>query len=270
MAAWHHVHAYPTVNLLRAGTAAAIELNRPDSLNAWNEQLGVDLRAAVERVASDDDVRAVLLRGAGRAFSSGADLREVLNPSAEQRPEVYRILTERYNPIIAGVRRMPKPVVAAVHGPAVGIGCSLALAADLIIAAEAAYFLLAFVNIGLVPDGGACALMAARVGGARAAEMAMLGERVPAALALQWGLINKVVSDAVFAAESDALVERLAQGPTRSYAGTKRQLNSLLYPGLDDHLELEARLQSEVSATNDFAEGVAAFLEKRPAGFQGT
>jgi 2-(1,2-epoxy-1,2-dihydrophenyl)acetyl-CoA isomerase len=165
---------------------------------------------------------------------------------------------------------MPKPVVAAVHGPAVGIGCSLALAADLIIAAEAAYFLLAFVNIGLAPDGGACALMAARVGGARAAEMAMLGERVPAALALQWGLINKVISDAEFTAQSDALVERLAQGPSRSYASTKRQLNSLLYPGLDDHLELEARLQSEVSATNDFAEGVAAFLEKRPAGFQGT
>ena len=180
MASWHLTHAYATVNLLRAGAAAVIELNRPESLNAWNDQLGVDLRAAIQRVASDEDVRAVLLRGTGRGFSSGADLREALNPTAEQRPEVYRILTEWYNPIIVGVRRMPKPVVAGVHGAAVGIGCSLALASDFIIAAESAYFLLAFVNIGLAPDGGACALLAARVGAARAAEMAMLGERVPA------------------------------------------------------------------------------------------
>lgn len=270
MVAWQLLHAYPTVNLLHAGAAAAIELNRPESLNAWNEQLGVDLRAAVERVAGEEDIRAVLIRGAGRAFSSGADLREVLNPATAQRPEVYRILTERYNPIIAGVRRMPKPVVAAVHGPAVGIGCSLALACDLIIAAEAAYFLLAFVNIGLAPDGGACAFLAARVGGARAAELAMLGERLPAAMALQWGLINKVVSDAECTAESEALVDRLAQGPTRSYASAKRQLNSWLYSGLDDLLELEARLQREVAATNDFADGVTAYLKKRQARFQGS
>src|SRR4051794_41089234 len=178
MVAWQLVYAYATVNLLWAGAAAAIELNRPESLNAWNDQLGVDLRAAIERVASDEEIRAVLLRGTGRAFSSGADLRELLNPTTEQRPEVYRVLTEWYNPIIVGVRRMPKPVVAAVHGPAVGIGCSLALASDFITATETAYFLLAFVNIGLAPDGGACPFLAARVGAARAAEMAMLGERV--------------------------------------------------------------------------------------------
>jgi 2-(1,2-epoxy-1,2-dihydrophenyl)acetyl-CoA isomerase len=269
MAAWQLAHAYPTVNLLRAGSVAVIELNRPESLNAWNRQLGVDLRAAVERVAGDEDVRAVMLRGAGRAFSSGADLREVLNTTGQRRPDVYRILTELYNPIITGVRRMPKPVVAAVHGPAVGIGCSLALACDLIVAAESAYFMLAFVNIGLAPDGGASAFVAARAGAARAAEMAMLGDRVPAAQALQWGLINEMVSGAEFTAESDTLVERLAQGPTRSYAGTKRQLNRWLYDGLDDQLELEARLQREVAATDDFAEGVAAYLGRRQAHYQG-
>jgi 2-(1,2-epoxy-1,2-dihydrophenyl)acetyl-CoA isomerase len=269
MAAWQLAHAYPTVNLLRAGAGAVIELNRPESLNAWNRQLGVDLRAAVERVAGDEDVRAVMLRGAGRAFSSGADLREVLTTTGQGQPDVYRILTELYNPIITGVRRMPKPVVAAVHGPAVGIGCSLALACDLIVAAESAYFMLAFVNIGLAPDGGASAFVAARAGAARAAEMAMLGDRVPAARALQWGLINEVVSGDGFTAESDALVDRLAQGPTRSYAGTKRQLNRWLYDGLDDQLELEARLQREVAATDDFAEGVAAYLDRRQAHYQG-
>ena len=269
MAAWQLAHAYPTVNVLRAGAGAAIELNRPEALNAWNHQLGVDLRAAVDRVAGDKDVRAVLLRGAGRAFSSGADLRDVLNAADPRRPDVYRILTELYNPIITGIRRMPKPVVAAVHGPAVGIGCSLALACDLIVAAESAYFMLAFVNIGLAPDGGASTFVAARAGAARAAEMAMLGERVPAVLALQWGLINRVVSDGEFTAESGGLVERLAQGPTRSYVGTKRQLNRWLYAGLDDQLELEPRLQHEVAATDDFAEGVAAFLGKRRPRYQG-
>ena len=229
----------------------------------------MDLRAAVDHVAGDEDVRAVLLRGVGRAFSSGADLRAVLDPADQRRPDVYRILTELYNPIITGIRRMAKPVVAAVHGPAVGIGCSLALACDFVVATESAYFMLAFVNIGLTPDGGASAFVAARAGAARAAEMAMLGDRVPAAQALQWGLINEVVSDAEFTAESDALVERLAQGPTCSYAGTKRQLNRWLYAGLDDQLELEARLQREVAATDDFAEGVAAFLDKRQPRYQG-
>lgn len=270
MAAWQLLRAYPTVNLLRAGAGAVIELNRPASLNAWDRQLGVDLRETIERVANDEEVRAVLLRGAGRAFSSGADLREVLDPTTEERPDVHRALTEWYNPIITGVRRMPKPVVAAVHGPAVGIGCALALACDLIVAAESAYFLLAFANIGLAPDGGSLAFIATRAGAARAAEMAMLGERVPAALALQWGLINKVVSDAEFTAESDALVERLAQGPTRSYVAIKRQLNSWVYQGLDGQLELEAHLQGELAATDDFVEGVGAYLQKRQARYQGT
>jgi 2-(1,2-epoxy-1,2-dihydrophenyl)acetyl-CoA isomerase len=269
MAIWQLMHSYSTVNLLRAGAGAVIELNRPESLNAWNRQFAGDLRAAVERVAGDEDIRAVMLRGAGRAFSSGADLREVLDPAADRRSDVYGVLTDWYSPIIVSVRRMPKPVVAAVHGPAVGIGCSLALACDLVVAAESAYFQLAFVNIGLAPDGGALAFVAERVGAARAAEMAMLGDRIPAALALRWGLINTVVSDAEFSATSDALVERLAHGPTRSYANTKSQLNSWLYPGLGDQLRLEAALQAELATTDDFAEGVAAFLQKRPAHYHG-
>ena len=164
---------------------------------------------------------------------------------------------------------MPKPVVAAVNGPAVGIGLSLALAADLIVAAESAYFLLAFVNIGLVPDGGSSLFVPARIGFARATEMAMLGERIAAPQALEWGLINRVVPDDAFAAEVGALRDRLAAGPTHSYAGTKRQLNHWLYARMDEQLELEADIQQEMAASPDFAEGVDGLPREAPAGVRG-
>lgn len=263
------LHAYSTVNLSVRNGAARIELNRPETMNAWDRQLGIDLLAAVQRVAEDPQVRAVLIRGAGRGFSSGADLRAGFDATPEGQPDVRTVLRERYHPIITQIRRMPKPVIAAVNGPAVGIGCSLALACDLILAAESAYFLLAFVNIGLVPDGGSSAFLPARIGQARATELAMLGERLPAARALQWGLVNRVVPDAELEAAADELLGRLATGPTRSYAGTKRQLNAWLYPGLDEQLELEAEIQQEQAASADFAEGVSAFAAKRPPRFQG-
>jgi 2-(1,2-epoxy-1,2-dihydrophenyl)acetyl-CoA isomerase len=165
---------------------------------------------------------------------------------------------------------MDKPVVAAVHGPAVGIGLSLALACDLVVAARSAYFMLAFVNIGLVPDGGASAFVASRVGIARAAEMAMLGEPVPAPRALDWGLINAVHADDEFDAAVAALLARLAGGPTASYAGAKRELERWFYADLGGQLEFEAGLQQQMAATDDFLEGVAAFVEKRPARFAGS
>ena len=173
---------YETVNYSVDAGAATIELNRPDNLNAWNYQFGLDLLAAVERARDDEAVRAVLITGAGRGFSSGADLREVReeDAGADGRPDLSKRLRERYHPILIGIREMPKPVVAAVNGPAVGIGCSLALDCDLILAAESSYFLLAFVNIGLIPDGGSTALVPARIGHARAAEMTLLGEKIPA------------------------------------------------------------------------------------------
>jgi 2-(1,2-epoxy-1,2-dihydrophenyl)acetyl-CoA isomerase len=182
---------------------------------------------------------------------------------------VRRVLTERYHPIITTIRTMPKPVVAAVNGPAVGIGLSLALASDLIVAKESAYFLLAFVNIGLVPDGGSSLFVPTRIGFARAMEMAMLGERIPAPRALEWGLVNRVVADDAFAGEVAALRDRLATGPTRSYAGSKRQLNAWLYARMEEQLELEADIQGEMAGSPDFYEGVAAFVEKRPPAFGG-
>jgi 2-(1,2-epoxy-1,2-dihydrophenyl)acetyl-CoA isomerase len=164
---------------------------------------------------------------------------------------------------------MPKPVISAVNGPAAGAGLSLALAADLVVAKESAYFLLAFVNIGLVPDGGGSLFVPARVGFARAAEMAMLGEPVPAGRAAAIGLINASWPDDEFEKNAEALLLRLSNGPTRSYAGTKRELNHWLYARMAEHLALEASIQGDLAKSKDFLEGVTAFLEKRPAHFTG-
>jgi 2-(1,2-epoxy-1,2-dihydrophenyl)acetyl-CoA isomerase len=263
---------HETVVVQRRGPAATILLNRPEPMTAWNNRFGLVRRAADEAAPEDDDVRAVCITGAGRGFSSGADLKEMgerEDRTPDGRPDVRAALTERYHPIITTIRTMPKPVVAAVNGPAVGIGLSLALASDLVIAKESAYFLLAFVNIGLVPDGGSSLFVPTRIGFARAAEMAMLGERIPAPQALDWGLINRVVPDDAFDAEVEQLVDRLAAGPTRSYAGTKRQLNRWLYERMDDQLEFEAAIQQEMAGSDDFVEGVMAFVQKRGAAFRG-
>lgn len=260
-----------TVNVRVADGVATIELNRPQALNAWNAQLGMDLLAALRAAAEDEAARALLITGAGRAFSSGADLKDISggDTTPDGRPDVYKTLTERYHPIMHAIREAPKPVVAAVNGPAVGIGCSLALCCDLILAAESAYFLLAFVNIGLVPDGGSSLFLPTRVGMARASELSMLGERLAAPKALEWGLINRVVADERLHEEAAALAARLAAGPTRSYAGTKRQLNNWLYARMGEQLELEARIQQEMAGSDDFLEGAMAFVQKRPARFSG-
>ena len=260
---------YETVNLYRRGSGAKVELNRPERMNAWSNQFSLDLLAAIRAVTEDPGFRAVLITGAGRAFSSGADLKEAAEQAGGGTVDVYSILTERYHPLITGIRQMPKPVVAAVNGPAAGIGVSLALACDLVVAAESAYFSLAFVNIGLVPDGGSSLLVPSRVGFARAAELALLGERLEARKALDWGLINRVWPDQEFGEQTSKLLGRLASGATRSYAGTKRQLNQWLYQHMDAQLEFEAQIQKEMAASGDFAEGLAAFAGKRPPRFSG-
>jgi 2-(1,2-epoxy-1,2-dihydrophenyl)acetyl-CoA isomerase len=262
---------YETVDVYRAGAGVTIALNRPSRMNAWSNALSADLLDALRDAAADDSVRAVMLTGTGNAFCSGADLREGMAEAvANGGPmDTERTLTRWYHPIVTTIREMPKPVVSAVNGAAVGAGLSLALAADLVVAKESAYFTLAFVNIGLVPDGGSSLFVPARVGFARAAEMALLGDPVSAAKAVEVGLINAAWPDAEFTANAEALLLRLSSGPTRSYAGSKRELNHWLYARMAEHLALEARLQGEAAGTKDFIEGVTAFLEKRKPTFTG-
>jgi 2-(1,2-epoxy-1,2-dihydrophenyl)acetyl-CoA isomerase len=257
-----------TVECRRADGVAWLTLNRPQALNAWTRQLGEELTQALDQVSADPDVRAIVLTGAGRAFSSGADLRAGAE-GADGAPDVGSPLREVYHPLIIKVRTVPKPVIAAVNGPAVGIGCSLALAADLIVASQSAYFLMAFVNIGLGLDGGASHTLSARLGHARAFEIAYLGERIAAETALDWGLINRMVPDAELESSVAALAAKLAAGPPGSYAAIKRTINDRLYAGFAELLELEADVQQQLAGSKDFAEGVLAFLQKRPAKFTG-
>ncbi|HET9075117.1 MAG TPA: enoyl-CoA hydratase-related protein [Solirubrobacteraceae bacterium] len=248
---------------------AAVTLNRPEALNAWNEALGRDLQAALSRAADDDSVRAVLLTGAGRGFCSGADLRGGFPLTPAGKPDLLSRLRDNYNPTILAVRELDKPVVAAIAGGAVGVGASLALACDLIVAARSAYFLLAFANLGLSVDGGASVLLAGRVGFTRAAEMALLADRVGAEQALAWGLVNEVVEDAELPTVARNAAARLGAGPPGAYAAIKALFNTSCFAGLEEALEREALLQQERGESADFAEGVSAFLAKRAARFTG-
>ncbi|MEV6903152.1 enoyl-CoA hydratase [Amycolatopsis sp. NPDC051372] len=246
------------------GAALRIEFDRPDRLNAVTTAMLVRVGDAVEEALADASVRVVVLTGAGRAFCAGADL---AGSDIEADPDTGTI--DAANRLTRLFRDIPKPVVAAVNGPAVGVGCSFALAADLCVARESAYFLLAFANVGLMPDGGSTALVPAAIGRARAARMAMLAERVPAPQALEWGMISHVVPDTDFDAEVARLTQQLAEGPTASFAQTKRALAASSLAQLDGAFELERAGQSSLFATKDFAEGLAAFRAKRRPEFRG-
>jgi 2-(1,2-epoxy-1,2-dihydrophenyl)acetyl-CoA isomerase len=244
-------------------------MDRPDSLNAWTPDSGRELLSVLGEAAADSEVRCVVITGAGRAFSAGADVKVERELLPDGEPDRSSRLREIYNPVILAVREMPKPVIAAVNGPAAGIGCSLALACDFVLAARSAYFMLAFVHLGLIPDGGASYMAALRMGYTRALEMAMLGDRIGAEDAAAYGLINSVHDDDALAGAVDALAARLASGPTIALGNIKRALDAGALAGLRAQLELEPSVQQEHATTADFEEGVAAFREKRPTSFRG-
>lgn len=258
-----------TVELNVEERVAWLTLNRPEALNALTAQVGREFIDAIDEVAASPGVRVVVLTGAGRGFSSGADLKEGFTRPEGGKPDVTTPLRAIFHPLILRLRTLEKPVIAAVNGGAVGIGCSLALAADIVIAEESAYFLMAFANIGLGLDGGASALLVGRVGHARASEMAMLAERVDADTALKWGLVNRVAPDGELLTVAGELAARFAAGPPGSYASIKRTLNAAAYTQLAQVLDLEATLQQERAESADFMEGVLAFVQKRPAEFTG-
>ena len=253
----------------RRDSVARIELSRPQTLNAWTPAMGAELLDAVRAAAGDDEVRAVLVTGAGRAFCSGADLtvpRE-LTPGGE--PDLHTPLERIYNPVLLELSRMPKPTVAAVQGAAAGLGFSLALACDFVLAAESAFFTMAFVHRGLSPDGGALAQLVARIGRTRATQLAMLGERLPAARALEWGIVNELHPAEELHAAAHALAARLAAGPTVALASIKQALELAAAVDLAEQLALDAQRQQRHAATADYAEGVAAFKQKRAPRFSG-
>jgi enoyl-CoA hydratase/carnithine racemase len=249
----------------RVDAALRVTFNRPHTLNALTTQLLNSAAEVIEASGDDPGVRVIVMTGAGRAFSSGADLSMRADPNYTGGSDTV----DAVNRLVRAVRAVPKPVVAAVNGPAVGGGCSLALAADFTIACESAYFLLSFANLGLMPDAGATALVPTAIGRSRATRMAMLAERIPAPLAAEWGLITQTTPDEHFHSEVRRLTELLANGPTAAYAQLKQAFNATTLAQLEQALAIERSAHSVLTRTADFVEGIAAFLQKRAPKFSG-
>ncbi|NQV21905.1 MAG: enoyl-CoA hydratase/isomerase family protein [Rhodospirillales bacterium] len=257
--------SFKTVQFDVAEGGATLTMNRPETLNALNKQLIDDMTAALDQVEADDDIRCLLITGAGRGFCSGADLADPTGSGGD----LGGALDNMYNPFGQRLRKLSVPIVAAVNGPCAGAGMSIALAADIIIAGKSASFLQAFANIGLVPDVGATYYLPRMIGGGRAAGMMLLGEKLPAEKAHEWGLVWEVVEDNRLIEAAEKIAKKLGKGPTVGLNLIRGLLDASESNGFEDQLHLEARSQSAAGATDDFKEGVKAFLEKRPAQFAG-
>jgi 2-(1,2-epoxy-1,2-dihydrophenyl)acetyl-CoA isomerase len=265
---------YKNILWSEADGVATLTINRPDRLNSLHVGVIAEMIEAVDMIRDGiSTARCLVLTGAGRGFSSGADLSGGGAGGGAERPsgppDAGKVLETHFNVLLERLFALPVPFVTAVNGPAAGAGCSYALAGDIIIAAESAYFLQAFVNIGLVPDVGSTWMLPRMVGRVRATRMMMLGEKIPAQEALDWGMVTKVVPDAELMTETMAIARKLAAGPTRSLAMIRQGIRDCLDKTLTEALMVERRNQLEAGRTADFGEGVMAFLQKRPARFSG-
>lgn len=243
-----------------------ITLNRPDKYNSGTQEMAFAFHKALDKARDNDDVRAVYITGAGKAFCAGQDLGEIVDPNGLELPSIVK---DHYNPTVERIRNLNKPVVAAVNGVAAGAGANIALACDVVVASEGACFIQAFSKIGLIPDSGGTFTLPRLIGLQRASALMMLGDKVSAADALQMGMLYKVFPIDTFVEESRKIVQKLAKMPTKALGMTKILLNESIKNSLKQQLELEGRYQELASHTEDYKEGVDAFLEKRKPTFKG-
>lgn len=265
--------AFSTLQMTTEDGVLGITLNRPESYNAYNEVMSVELATAFKTAGRDDGIRAVVLTGAGKAFCSGQDLQEIKGRYSGDKPaqplDFASHLRAKFNPLVSRIRSLEKPVIAALNGGAAGAGASFALACDLRICARSAYFMMAFVHVGLIPDSAATMTLVQHCGLGRASELCFLGEKLSAEEALRYGLANRVVDDEQLMPTTMEMARKLAAMPTRAIGLTKRALQKAWTATVDDQLEYEALMQQTAGNTADHREGVLAFVEKRKPKFTG-
>jgi 2-(1,2-epoxy-1,2-dihydrophenyl)acetyl-CoA isomerase len=261
--------SYECISFGQSGGIARLTLNRPERLNSFNVQMHEEVQQALREIREAGASRVLILSGAGRGFCAGQDLSDRAVAPAGQAVDLGESIERRYKPLVRALRALPMPVIGAVNGVAAGAGANLALACDLVIAARSASFIQSFAKIGLVPDSGGTWFLPRLVGHARAIGLAMLGDKLSAEQAAQWGLIWRCVDDADFARVVDELAQQLAAAPTRGLARIKQAIYSSEQHTLEEQLDVERDFQRELGQSSDYAEGVAAFLEKRAARFSG-
>ncbi|MFT4698953.1 MAG: 2-(1,2-epoxy-1,2-dihydrophenyl)acetyl-CoA isomerase [Flavobacteriaceae bacterium] len=257
----------PSIEVIISNSVAFLTLNRPEVFNSFNREMALRLQSELDRCAENNEVRAIVLSGNGKAFCAGQDLKEVTTP--ELNPGFKVILEEHYNPIIKKIRSISKPVIAAVNGVAAGAGANIALACDIVVASERASFIQAFSKIGLVPDSGGTFFLPRLIGFQKASALMMLGDKVSAEEAEHLGMIYKVYSAEDFNAEVTVLAEKMAKMPTKALGLTKQLLNNSMTNSLNEQLEMESKFQIEAAQSNDYNEGVSSFVEKRKPNFKG-